>query len=180
MTTLATERLILGPFETTDLDALHRWENDAEILAMSDDDLDGQTLEQTKSMLARWTGPTNDDVVRFAIRLAETRRFIGFVNLARIERAHGRCKMGYVVGEKTLWGRGYATEAVRAVVDHAFGPLGLRRIEAGAYATNPASIRVLEKNGFVREGVLRANVRRGDVFVDEIVFGLLRDDRDRG
>jgi RimJ/RimL family protein N-acetyltransferase len=175
MTVLATERLILGPFEPTDLDALHRWENDAEILAMSDDDLGGQTVEQTKAMLARWMAPS-DEAVRFAIRVAETRRFIGFINLGQIERAQGRCRTGFCIGEKDAWGRGYGTEALRAVVAHAFETLGLRRVGAEAYADNPRSIALLSRVGFRREGVKRDYVARGDGFVDELDFGLLRDD----
>jgi ribosomal-protein-alanine N-acetyltransferase len=173
MTTLRTARLVLGPHVADDLERLHRWENDAEIIEMSSDDLNGSTIESIRKLLARWCG-TEENAVRFAVRLAESGEYVGFVNLGEIERSQGRCKMGYVIGEKALWSRGYATEAVRAVVAHAFGALGLHRIQAGAYPTNPASIRVLEKAGFRREGVLRASVRRGDGFIDEIVFGLLR------
>ncbi len=175
MTTIATGRLVLGPFAATDLDALNRWENDAEILAMSDDDLGGQSLDATREMLAKWMLP-RDDVVCFAIRIAATRRFIGFIHLARIERAQGRCRTGFCIGEKDAWGRGYGTETLRAAVAHAFGALGLRRIGAEAYADNPRSIALLERVGFRREGVKREYVVRGAGFVDELEYGLLRSD----
>ncbi len=177
MTTLATARLVLGPHREDDAERLHRWETDAEIVAMMSDGYTPMTLDDARKEIERWTS-AEQIAGRFAIRLAETSEYLGFVHLGEIERDHGRCKLGYLIGEKALWGRGYATEAVRAVVGHAFGPLGLRRIQAGAYATNPASIRVLEKTGFRREGVLRSSVRRGDVFIDEIVFGLLSDEWD--
>jgi len=172
VTTIATPRLVLGPHRDDDLERLHRWENDAEILEMTSDELAPATLGDLRTLLAHWASP--DQIpARFAIRLADSGEFIGFAHLGEIERAQGRCKLGYLIGEKELWGRGFATEAVRAAVAHAFGPLGLRRIGAGVYATNPASIRVLEKVGFRREGVLRSHVRRGDAFVDEILFGIL-------
>jgi RimJ/RimL family protein N-acetyltransferase len=154
---------------------LHRWENDAEIVSMMSDDYTPTTLDDVCKELARWMS-TEEAPTRFAVRLADSGDCVGFVHLGAIERGQGRCKLGYLVGEKALWGRGYATEAVQAVASHAFGPLGLRRIEAGAYASNPASIRVLEKVGFRREGVLREHVVRGAGFIDEIAFGLLRRD----
>jgi RimJ/RimL family protein N-acetyltransferase len=175
MTTLVTARLVLGPHRADDLERLHRWENDEEIVAMISDEVAPTSLDATRAELARWIA-TDERSVRFAMRRADADDFVGFIHLGEIERAQGRCKLGYLIGEKSFWGRGYATEAVRAVVAHAFGPLGLRRIGAGAYATNPASIRVLEKAGFRREGVLRSHVRRGDAFIDEILFGLLRDE----
>jgi ribosomal-protein-alanine N-acetyltransferase len=172
MTTLATARLVLGPHAEGDLERLHRWETDAEILEMSSDELSPATLDETRARLVRWCGAERS-AVRFAIRLAASGEYIGFVHLGEIEGGMRRCKLGYVIGEKPHWGRGYATEAVRAALGHAFGTLGMHRVQAGAYPTNPASIRVLEKNGFRREGVLRSSVARGDGFIDEIVFGLL-------
>jgi RimJ/RimL family protein N-acetyltransferase len=66
------------------------------------------------------------------------------------------------------WGRGYATEAARALVDHAFGPLGFDRLHARARVTNPASRRVLENCGFAWTGVGLTRVRalRASVPVD--------------
>jgi RimJ/RimL family protein N-acetyltransferase len=61
-------------------------------------------------------------------------------------------EIGYWLGVP-YWGHGYATEAARAVIDHAFEDLGLERLEAGARVSNPASRRVLEKCGFQWSGV---------------------------
>jgi RimJ/RimL family protein N-acetyltransferase len=64
----------------------------------------------------------------------------------------GVAELGYWLGVP-FWGRGYATEAARAVIDHAFGELGHEVIVAGARISNPASRRVLEKCGFQWSGV---------------------------
>jgi len=175
MTTLVTARLVLGPHREDDLERLNRWENDAELVAMMSDEILPWPLDSTRRELERWMTPKDTDA-RFAVRLADSGEYVGFVHLGEIERPMGRCKLGYLIGEKALWNRGYATEAVREVVVHAFGALALHRVQAGAYATNPASIRVLEKLGFRREGVLRSHVRRGDAWIDEILFGLLSSD----
>lgn len=66
---------------------------------------------------------------------------------------HGRgSELGYWFGVRH-WGKGYATEAARAVIDHAFGDLGHEVLRAGARISNPASRRVLEKCGFQWTGV---------------------------
>ena len=65
--------------------------------------------------------------------------------------AHARGTLGYWVGVP-YWGRGYATEAAEAVLAHAFGALGLHRVQATHLTRNPASCRVMEKLGMRVEG----------------------------
>jgi len=67
-------------------------------------------------------------------------------------------EIGYWIGVP-YWGRGYATEAARALIDHAFGELGCERLLAGARVSNPASRRVLEKCGFQWTGVSLIRIR---------------------
>jgi RimJ/RimL family protein N-acetyltransferase len=81
--------------------------------------------------------------------------------------------LGYCYGERA-WGRGYATEAARALLQWAFATLDLNRVQAETDTRNAASARVLEKLGFVREGMLREDcVVDGDVS-DSWVYGLIR------
>lgn len=72
-------------------------------------------------------------------------RIVGACGVATL-RTDGP-EIGYWIGVP-YWGNGYATEAARALVDHAFGELGYEELHAGARVTNPASRRVLEKCGF--------------------------------
>lgn len=87
-----------------------------------------------------------------------------------------RCtaSIGYWLGE-AFWGRGIVTEALRAMVRHIFeSHADVLRIEAQVFSTNAASMRVLEKNGFQREGVLRRAVVKGGRTFDVHVFARLR------
>ena len=70
-----------------------------------------------------------------------------------VEPRDGHClELGYWLGTQ-YWAQGYATEAARAVIDHAFGDLGFAELQSGARISNPASRRVLEKCGFQWRGV---------------------------
>jgi len=72
------------------------------------------------------------------------------------------------------WGRGIMTAAVRAVSDYVLARLDVVRLEAPVFAWNPASMRVLEKCGFVREGVLRQSVFKDGELIDAVLYARVR------
>lgn len=82
-------------------------------------------------------------------------------------------EFGYWLAED-YWGRGIMTEAVKAVAPYAMSRFGLVRLESPVFAWNPASMRVLEKCGFVKEGVARAGVFKDGEVIDEVLYGLVR------
>lgn len=87
----------------------------------------------------------------------------------------GRCSLGYWLAPP-FWGRGVATEGVSAVVDHGFEALGVVKFEAEVFAGNDRSAAVLERVGFVREGLIRRAQHKRGLWIDEYVYGLTRDD----
>lgn len=99
------------------------------------------------------------------------------VGTASLRRSPGnkRAELGYWLAA-SAWGRGYATEACRAMIDLGFAQLGLARIYAQVIAGNAASCRVLDKLGMVCEGVQRRHVRKAGDRHDLILYGLLRDE----
>ena len=82
-------------------------------------------------------------------------------------------EMGYWLSEE-FWGRGIATQAVTAMSDWAFDNYSLSRVFATAFAHNAASIRVLEKAGFEREGLLRRSAIKNGVVLDQVMFAKVR------
>lgn len=93
----------------------------------------------------------------------------------RIDAQHRRAEIGYSLAPR-LWGRGLTTEAAGAIIDAAFQEAELEKIVCRADVRNLASIRVMEKLGMRREGTLRRNrLHRGE-FVDDAVYGLLREE----
>ncbi len=83
-------------------------------------------------------------------------------------------EIGYWLGEE-YWNRGIATEAVIAVTDFAFDTLGMSRVYAEVFEWNAASMRVLEKAGFVKEGVLRRSARKDRKIIDQVMYAKVRE-----
>jgi [ribosomal protein S5]-alanine N-acetyltransferase len=87
-----------------------------------------------------------------------------------------RAGLGYDLA-RPLWGRGLASEAVAAVLDWGFGAWGLNRVEAHTNAENHASVRMLERLGFWREGVFHDYFHEDGAFHDVALYVMLRRDR---
>lgn len=96
---------------------------------------------------------------------------IGLTLLSDVERC--TADIGYWLGE-SYWGRGLASQVVAAVSDYAFATLDIARIEAWVFAWNPASMRVLEKCGYVREAVMRKSAVKDGQLIDRVIYARWR------
>ena len=112
----------------------------------------------------------------FVCRSADE-QLIGGLTLTNVRRGVTQsCAIGYWVGQPYA-GRGYMTRAVWAVAGFAFDGLRLHRVEAACLPSNAASIRVLEKAGFQREGLARRYLKINGAWQDHLLFARLSDDR---
>ncbi|MGO4728860.1 GNAT family N-acetyltransferase [Paenibacillus sp. 2KB_22] len=131
--------------------------------------LEGQLKYIQKQVEAR----KNDQAYNFGIFTNTDNMLVGTVSLFHVMRGPLQSAyIGYDLDQKSN-GRGYTTEAVRLVVDHGFHKLKLHRIEAGAMTHNIASIRVLEKVGFQKEGIARQNVHINGKWEDHQILAIL-------
>ncbi|GEP32702.1 acetyltransferase [Nocardioides szechwanensis] len=170
---LLTDRLRLRPFTSGDADALLALHSNTRVLRY----WDGPAWTErgrADGFLARCGQLAEEGTgTRLAIERGSDDAFLGWCSLTRFEPEHRRASLGYILDD-AAWGCGYATEAARAMLRWAFDTLDLNRVQAEADTRNPASARVLEKLGFVREGTLREDcVVNGEVS-DSWVYGLLR------
>ena len=102
---------------------------------------------------------------------------IGGLTLTNVRRGVTQsCSIGYWIGAPHA-GRGYMTGAVQAVTEFAFDGLRLHRVEAACLPSNSASIRVLEKARFEREGLARRYLRINGAWQDHLLFACLSDER---
>lgn len=120
--------------------------------------------EQDADNFIRMTGKENPRVT-FAIEYEG--QFCGVIGLIPGADIYRRgAELGYWIGEP-WWGKGIATEAVRQMVAYSFDELGLVRLQSGVMAHNPGSMKVLENNGFVLEGVFKKAIFKNGLIVDE-------------
>ncbi len=109
----------------------------------------------------------------FGIRLLEGGSLIGTCQLHAIDPIHRTAELQIRIAP-SHHGQGYGTEAVGLLLDHAFKDLNLHRVQLHVFATNARAIRVYEKAGFAREGVLLEAAYIDGKYVDVVVMGVLR------
>lgn len=111
----------------------------------------------------------------FAIYLHDNSEPIGSIGLFNIKRGPSQTAMvGYSLDQEHN-GKGYATEALRLIVDFAFDQLNLHRVEAEVMPSNIGSIKILERTGFHKEGIAKQNVRINGKWEDHQVLAILND-----
>ncbi|WP_185144796.1 GNAT family N-acetyltransferase [Elizabethkingia sp. JS20170427COW] len=109
----------------------------------------------------------------FAIRLINTRELIGGIDLG-IDRNANKAELGYWLSREN-WNKGYATEAVKLIINFGFTQLRLRRIYASHFDFNMASGKVLEKSGMQKEGVLRSHTFKEGKYQDHIIYAIINE-----
>ncbi len=170
---LETARLRLRPYALTDAPDLQRLAGDQAIAATTlnipHPYPDGAAEVWIGTHAAKWAA---QEELIFAITLRATGGLLGSAGLM-IQAAHGQAELGYWIGVP-YWNQGYATEAVRAVLDCGFLTLELSRIHAHHMTHNPASGRVMEKAGMRREGFSPQALKKDGRLVDAVFYGALR------
>ncbi len=120
----------------------------------------------------------NDLAYAFLIFRSGDNALVGGLTLANIRRGVAQTgSIGYWVGQPFAR-MGYMTAAVRTLIPFCFGPLRLHRLEAACIPTNAASVGLLEKSGFKREGYARGYLCINGAWQDHLLYARLKDDRD--
>lgn len=109
---------------------------------------------------------------RFSIRDRQTRRFLGVIGLEALAHLHESAELGYWLRQDAT-GQGLMTEAGRAVLDWAFGPINAHRVRVAAATDNHPSLGVIARLGFRFEGIARQAERVAGRWLDHAVFALL-------
>jgi [ribosomal protein S5]-alanine N-acetyltransferase len=165
---LETERLRLEPLSAPDAGPLFAILSDAEAMkfwhspalvrpATAEEIVGDQLAAMADGHFHYWTVRHGEDT-------------IGSVDLSNLDFAHRRGEIGFLF-RRDQWGHGYGGEAVGAVIDHAFGPLKLERLEARMLAGNRRAKRLVQRLAFQPEGRLTGHVLRDGARQDVDVFG---------
>lgn len=168
---LRTARLLLRPFELTDVDDVCAYASDPEVARFRPLP-DPYTRSDAAEFVDRQLRTDWSRDAEFAIVYGP--RVIGGLSL-HVNAEHETGELGYLLG-KRWWGQGLATEAARAVVDWGFRRFGLHKVYARAHVDNTRSWRVMERLGMTREGVLRGHWKMRDEHVDLVYYAVFRDE----
>ena len=173
---IVTERLVLRMLTPADAPDVARLAGRREIADTTISIPHPLSEEQARDWVAARTNRQRaGKEAAFAVTLKDDDRLIGAVGLREINREHSHAEMSLWI-DVDQWGKGYATEAARAVLRLAFERLKLNRVYAHHMVRNPASGRVLEKIGMQPEGMLRQCVRKWGVFEDVVIRAIVRAD----
>ncbi len=161
----------LSPINPEDAERYTRWLNDIEVVANLTLLSSLITLSGEREILEK----LSQEYV-FAIVDRETDEPIGSCGLKNLDFINRTCEVGIFIGEKDYWGRGYGTEAMRLLLDFAFGILGLENVMLEVYEYNRRAISSYKKCGFKEIGRRRkAKFIAGERY-DIILMDILRDE----
>jgi [ribosomal protein S5]-alanine N-acetyltransferase len=167
---LETARLTLRPYTEADIPALLPLIGTREVAATTLRIAHPYSEQNARDFIAKTR--REDEALWLAITLRDGGTLCGGVGL-RLELEHSHAELGYWLGVP-YWGRGYATEAARAMLCYGFDELKLHRILATHFKHNDASGKILRKLGMTREGCMRGHLRKWDKFLDVECYAILR------
>ncbi|MDJ0841409.1 MAG: GNAT family protein [Acidobacteriota bacterium] len=163
--------ITLRPVDLPDLDQFYLWHLDTDLEILSG--WGPRRARHTYEVRFRaFLDDPPEDMVVFAVEFGGD--LVGRIELAEIEREHRRGSVGLYVGEKSLWGKGIGSTALRIMLDYAFHVENLDRVWALVYDFNLRSRRLMEKLGFTAEGVLRGHEIHNGVPRDMHAYGILK------
>lgn len=153
-------------------DAYVNWMNDYEVTKFTEQKFLTHTIEGVRDFVLTKLNSGTD--VLFGVFY--NTKHIGNIKLGRINFDHQVSDISYFIGDKEFWGKGIATLIICSVVRIAFNDLGLVKVTAGSYCNNVASIKALEKNGFVLEGTRCKQIFFEGNRIDSLIYGKLIED----
>jgi ribosomal-protein-alanine N-acetyltransferase len=171
---LTTDRLLLRTLGRADAsDSYLAWMNDPEVNRFLESRFTLPTCQQDLVNFIELVNISEDSLL-LGIFLREEGCHIGNIKIGPIVTRHARSEIGYLIGDRTSWGKGYAAEAIREVCRYAFEELDLAKITAGVYDANKGSAKALLKAGFKHEATIPSSIILDGGRIDSLLFGITR------
>lgn len=169
---LKTERLLLRKVEINDFNEIFLLRSDPVVMKYLDRP-SAKSLEDAKIFLQSITDlEKNNETVTWAITIQGNPKLIGTICYWNIKKEHYRAEVGYVLLPE-FHGKGIMQETLTAVFDYGFNVMKLHSVEANVNPNNEASIKLLERNNFVREAYFKENYYYDGKFLDSAIYSLL-------
>ena len=172
---LQTDRLVLRQVQYDDINDMHRMRTDPDVMLHMDTEIPQSINDTQKKVEQEIESFSKEESVYWTIILKSTNEFIGGAGYWRLLKEHYRAEIGYQL-LPDYWRKGYSFEALREIINFGFKKMGLHSIEGNVNPKNIASIKLLEKLGFVQEAYFRENFYFDGKFLDSAIFSLIESD----
>ncbi|MBA3018319.1 MAG: GNAT family N-acetyltransferase [Desulfobacteraceae bacterium] len=172
-TFLKGKNIFLGPLsKNDDLEGYATWLNNQEITLYMGSGRFPVNYDALKDYISSFQN--SKEGMLLGIFLTTNSKHIGNITLHQIDWLNKFAEVGIIIGDEESHGKGYAIEAIRLVVEHAFNKMNLRKVYAGMVHGNEASKKAFEAVGFQVEGTLRKHFYLNGKYLDCYRMGLLK------
>jgi len=170
---LQADKIYLREVRESDVnETYYTWLNDPLIRQFLETRYIPRSIENIQEFVRLKSGDANEPF--FAICCNETHSHIGNIKIGPINWNQQRADISLLIGEKSYWGQGIATQAIALVTEFAFSQLNLNKLQAGAYHENLGSIKAFLNNKFKKEGYIEEITKVNNKSVDMVVLGITR------
>jgi RimJ/RimL family protein N-acetyltransferase len=162
---LQSKHLIFEPLEEKHISYNYvSWLNDPEITKFNSHGIFPNTLEKTKDYVDSIS--KNNSQIVLAIIEKESNIHIGNISISSIDYINSNAEISIVLGEKSSWSKGYATESFNTIIDHIFNKLNIYKVTAGTTSDNIGMQKVFKKLNMDKEATLKDHVKRDNQYFD--------------
>jgi len=169
---LSTERLVLRQIKTSDCDDLFLLRSNSRVMQFIDRPRTKSPEDALKLIQTISEALINNEGITWGIFLKDEPGLIGTIGYWRIMKEHYRAEIGYLI-HHDYQGKGLMQEAISAILSYGFNTMNLHSVEANVNPENAASIKLLERNQFIREGYFKENYYYDGKFLDSAIYSLL-------
>ena len=164
---IETKRLQIVTFSEHHLTKRYvSWLNDPEVVKYSEQRHRHHTLESCREYYESFKCSEN---LFLAIELKDNARHIGNMNVY-MDSPNGLADIGIMLGDRSEWGKGYASEAWNAVLNYLLEDLNIRKVTAGTMACNKAMLKVMERSGMTPDGIRKRQMLVDDGKTVNLIF----------
>lgn len=167
---LKSERLTIKSLSSSDAEVLFSYRSDPEVARYQS--FSPEKVEEARRFIIENTADFNQEECWFQMGIYLEEKLIGDIGIHFIGPENSQCEIGYTLS-RSAQGKGYATEAVAAVLIFLFTQLGKHRVTAGLDPRNTSSIKLLERIGFRREGHFIKSYLNKGIWEDDLLYALL-------
>ncbi len=173
------ERIVLREYRREDLEDIRKWVNDPDVVDfLSDIFIYPNTINETEEYLNSVLSKTGIERGNFIIAHKDSEKYIGQIDLLKVDWRSRFAEIGIVIGIKENWSKGYGYEAIKLLQSFVFNTLNLNKLQLHVHDYNERARACYRKCGFVEEGIMRQHFYKNGKYTDYIIMSILKKEYD--